>query len=70
MEQAKVEILSYLPEDVRNELTIEDARVVKMNDQVLYGLTMKRSAEETAPAIYMNDLYRRFNEGEPFSMLM
>ena len=70
MEQAKIEILSYLPEDVRKELTIEDARVVKMNDQVLYGLTMKRSAEESAPAIYMNDLYRRFNEGEPFNMLM
>ena len=70
MEQAKIEILSYLPEDVKKELTIEDARVVKMNDQVLYGLTMKRSAEESAPAIYMNDLYRRFNEGEPFSMLM
>ena len=70
VEQAKIEILSYLPEDIRNELTIEDARVVKMNDQVLYGLTMKRSAEETAPAIYMNDLYRRFNDGEPFNMLM
>lgn len=70
MEQAKVEILEYLPEDIRNDLTIEDARVVKMNDQVLYGLTMKRSNEECAPAIYMNDLYRRFNNGEPFNSLM
>ena len=56
MEMAKTEILSYLPDNLVKELTVEDNRVVKMNDQILYGLTMRKHDQEQAPTIYMNDI--------------
>ena len=52
MEMAKTEILSYLPDNLVKELTVEDNRVVKMNDQILYGLTMRKHEQERSPSLY------------------
>ena len=70
IEQAKEEIMMHLPENVAKEITIENNRVVKINDQIMYGLTMRRNNEEKAPAIYMNDLFERYNGGESLKVLM
>ena len=70
MEMAKTEIISYLPDSLVRELTVEDNRVVKMNDQILYGLTMRQHGQEQAPTIYMNDIYERYMNGEPLKALM
>ena len=70
MEMAKTEILSYLPDNLVKELTVEDNRVVKMNDQILYGLTMRKHDQEQAPTIYMNDIYERYMNGESLKALM
>ena len=69
-EWAKNEIMDYLPENLKKDLTIEDSRVVKMNDQILYGLTMRRGNEENAPNIYLNDIYERYMNGESAKALM
>ena len=70
MEMAKTEIVSYLPDSLVRNLTVEDNRVVKMNDQVLYGLTMRQYDQDQAPTIYMNDIYERYMNGESLKALM
>ena len=70
MEMAKTEILSYLPDNLVKELTVEDNRVVKMNDQILYGLTMRKHDQEQAPTIYMNDIYERYMNGESLKTIL
>lgn len=70
MEMAREDILTMLPKDLTKDLTIEQNTVTKMNDQVLYGLTMRREGEDAAPTIYMNDLFDRYMNGEPFKTMM
>lgn len=70
MEMAKENILTMLPKDLTKDLTIEQNTVTKMNDQILYGLTMRREGEDAAPTIYMNDLFDRYMNGDPFKPMM
>ena len=70
IEAAKNEIFEILPEDLTRDLVIEENRVVKMNDQVLNGLTIRKSSEEAAPTFYMNDLFDRYMNGEPLKPMM
>ena len=70
MKMAKSEIVSYLPDSLVRNLTVEDNSVVKMNDQILYGLTMRQHDQDQAPTIYMNDIYERYMNGESLKALM
>ena len=70
MGMAKDEILAMLPGDLTKDLVIEENRVVKMNDQVNYGLTLRKSGEEAAPTIYMNEKFERYMNGDPLKALM
>ena len=70
MGMAKDEILAMLPGDLTKDLVIEENRVVKMNDQVNYGLTMRKGNDEAAPTIYMNDKFDRYMKGDPLKALM
>ena len=70
MEMAKEEIVEMLPGDLTKDLVIESNRVVKMNDQIYNGLTIRKENEETAPTIYMNEKFDRYMQGYPFKALM
>ena len=70
MEMAKEEIVEMLPGDLTKDLVIESNRVVKMNDQVYNGLTIRKENEETAPTIYMNEKFDRYMKGYPLKGLM
>ena len=50
MNELSGEIMNMLPKDLTKDLSIDQATVTKMNDQVLYGLTFKRREVDAAPA--------------------
>jgi len=70
MEMAREDILTMLPKDLTKDLTIEQNTVTKMNDQIFYGLTLRKEGEESAPTIYMNEPFDRYMKGEPLKLLM
>ena len=60
----KEEIMNAVPDDIRNSLTLKETEVTKINDQKLYGLMFKRDGSEASPAIYVNQFFDRFRNGE------
>ncbi len=60
----KEEIMNAVPDNIRNSLTLKETEVTKINDQKLYGLMFKRDGSEASPAIYVNQFFDRFRNGE------
>ena len=63
------EIMAMLPKDLAQDLSIDQATVTKMNDQVLYGLTFKRNEVNAAPTIYVNEEFENHRDGKPMKMI-
>ena len=69
MNELSGEIMNMLPKDLTKDLSIDQATVTKMNDQVLYGLTFKRREVDAAPTIYVNEEFEHHREGKPLKMI-
>ena len=65
----KEELMEMIPEELRDGLEIQDAMVLKSNDQKHHGLTFKREESDAAPTIYLDDAYARFTNGEELHTL-
>ena len=66
----KEELPDFLPDDVYEDLTIDDVEVAKMNDQKLHGLTFRPKGSDAAPTLYIDDLYERHQNGEDLGFLL
>ena len=60
---AAEEVLKYLREDGENEVTVQTNRIMKMNDQQLYGLTFQKN-DDPAPTYYLNGMFQACSAGE------
>lgn len=69
MDELSGEIMKMLPKDLTRELSIDQATVTKMNDQVLYGLTFKRENDNASPTIYVNEEFENHLDGKPMGMI-
>ena len=69
IEEVKKEILRTLPEELKNDLDIQETTVMKSNDQEHHGLTFKRGESEAAPTIYLDEAFERFSGGEDMHVL-
>lgn len=69
MDELSGEIMAMLPKDLAQDLSINQATVTKMNDQVLYGLTFKRNEVNAAPTIYVNEEFENHRDGKPMKMI-
>lgn len=69
MDELSGEIMAMLPKDLAQDLSIDQATVTKMNDQVLYGLTFKRNEVNAAPTIYVNEEFENHRDGKPMKMI-
>lgn len=63
VENLKDEVREYLPEDVKENIVIDDVEVVKMNDQKLHGLTFRVPGSDAAPTLYVDDMFRAYKDG-------
>lgn len=59
MEELKKELIAKL-----DGVVIEDREVVKMNDEVLHGLSFKRDGIDAGPVFYCENLYNSHMDGE------
>ena len=66
----KEELPDFLPDDVYEDITIDDVEVAKMNDQKLHGLTFRPKGSDAAPTLYIDDLYERHQNGEDLGFLL
>ena len=53
-EEMKQRIAEAFSEDMRKDISLNDADVTKINDQKLKGISFKRSNSEAEPTIYLN----------------
>ena len=63
IERMKTEVRECLPDDVYQEIIIDNVEVVKMNDQKLHGLTFKMPGVDAAPTLYVNEMYEAYKDG-------
>ena len=68
-EKMKTEVRECLPDDVYQEIIIDNVEVVKMNDQKLYGLTFKIPGVDAAPTLYVNEMYEAYKDGADIGYL-
>lgn len=66
----KEELPDFLPDEVYQDITIDDVVISKMNDQKLHGLTFKPKGSDAAPTLYIDDLYERHENGEDLGLLL
>lgn len=69
IEKMKEEVKDYLPDDVYQEIIIDDVEVVKMNDQKLHGLTFRMPDSDAAPTLYVDELYQAHKDGADIGYL-
>ena len=67
--EMKEELMQMLPEELKEDIELEETTVLKSNDQEHHGLTFKRETSEAAPTIYLDDAYARFTQGEELHTL-
>ena len=70
VEKMKSEVREYLPDDVAEDIQIDDVVVVKMNDQKLHGITFKMPGVDAAPTLYVNEMYEAYKDGTDFDYLV
>ncbi len=66
----KEELPDFLPDEIADNLIIDDVEVSKMNDQKLHGLTFRPKGSDAAPTLYVDDLYERHESGEDIGFLL
>ena len=66
----KEELPDFLPDEVYKDLVIDDVEISKMNDQKLHGLTFRPKGSDAAPTLYIDDLYKRHENGEDLGFLL
>ena len=59
---AAEEVLKCLREEGENEVTVQTTELMKMNDQLLYGLTFHRE-DDPAPTFYLNEMFAAYTAG-------
>lgn len=69
MEEIKNEVLSRLPEQLKEDLNIQEVTITKTNDQKHHGLTFRKGEAEAAPTLYLDEAFERFNAGEDIQRL-
>lgn len=69
IEKMKDEVRGYLPDDMYQEIIIDDMEVVKMNDQKLHGLTFRMPGSDAAPTLYVDDMFRAYKDGADIGYL-
>lgn len=62
IEQAKEKILDFLPEEFA-DATVEINQVIKNNDCVLDGLSIKTENSNFAPTVYLNPYFEQIQQG-------
>ncbi len=62
-------ILGVLGDDYKDAI-VEVYDVVKNNDKILRGLTIKQRNTTVAPTIYLNDFYEQFKKGKELDIVM
>ena len=62
-EEMKQRIAEAFSEDMRKDISLNDADVTKINDQKLKGISFKRSNSEAAPTIYLNKYFDQYMRG-------
>lgn len=70
MKEAAEKLMEIVPADLKDGLTVLPTKVMKMNDQQLNGLILKREGEEAAPTIYIDHLYERHGQGADTKAMM
>lgn len=70
IEKMKSEVREYLPDDVAENILIDDVTVVKMNDQKFHGITFKMPGVDAAPTLYVDEMYEAYKDGADFSYLV
>lgn len=63
-------VREYFGECDRGVIDVESTEVVKLNDVRLYGLKLISEGANAGWTVYIDDLYRRYEEGEPLELLM
>ena len=63
IERMKAEVRECLPDDVYQDIIIDNVEVVKMNDQKLHGLSFKMPGVDAAPTLYVNEMYEAYKDG-------
>ncbi|MBR3146986.1 MAG: hypothetical protein IKF54_02460, partial [Eubacterium sp.] len=66
----KEELPDFLPDEVYQDLVIDDVEISKMNDQKLHGLTFRPKGSDAVPTLYIDDLYERHENGEDIGFLL
>ncbi len=66
---AAEEVLKYFPEDLQDGVKVETSKVMKINDQMLHGLTFVRG-EEPAPTFYLDQSFEMYQRGATMEHLM
>ena len=69
IERMKAEVRECLPDDVYQEIIIDNVEVVKMNDQKLHGLSFKMPGVDAAPTLYVNEMYEAYKDGADIGYL-
>ena len=70
IDAVKNNIANFLPEDVCENVQIDETVVVKMNDQKLHGLVIREKGSDAAPTFYMDEMFERYSNGEELGSLM
>ena len=70
IDAVKRNITNFLPEEVCDNVEIDETVVVKMNDQKLHGLIIREKGSDAAPTFYMDEMYDRHCNGESLGSLM
>ena len=63
-ERLKEAIMEDLPADVKDGMELHDTDLVKVNDNVMYGLSFRRAGENACPTFYLNDAYEEYIHGK------
>lgn len=69
-EKIKEELPGHMPEELVESITLESVEISKMNDQKLYGITVKEKGSNMAPTLYVNEFYERYQDGEDLEQLI
>ena len=69
-DSVKRNIINFLPDEVRENVEIDETTIVKMNDQKLHGIVIKDKGADAAPNFYLDEMFERYSNGEDMGSLM
>lgn len=61
------EIRGRIPEEIREDISIDIREVTKNNDVKLHGLTMLAPGQNLSPTVYLEEAYERYENGASIS---